>query len=99
MKIAVAEDRFGSRRDLLNSLDGINRQADASGKMEGIDAFEQQAFELVLGSSQDAFDINKDDLIPFPDTSATPNPYFPSPKSENYKNPQRLLLLVYLFLK
>lgn len=61
MKIAVAEDRFGSRRDLLNSLDGINRQADASGKMEGIDAFEQQAFELVLGSSQDAFDINKAD--------------------------------------
>ena len=29
----------------------------------------------------EAFDINKEDFIPLPDTSATPNPYFPSPKS------------------
>lgn len=61
MRIAVAEDRFSNRRTLLNSLDGINRQADSTGKMEGIDAFEQQAFELIVGSSQDAFDINKAD--------------------------------------
>ena len=27
-------------------------------------------------------EINKDDLIPLPDTSATPNPYLPSPSSE-----------------
>ncbi len=61
MKIAVPEDRFASRRGLLNSLDSINRAADRTGKMEGIDAFEQQAFELIVGSSQDAFDINKAD--------------------------------------
>ena len=30
----------------------------------------------------EAFDINNDDLIPFPDTSATPNPNLPSPRSE-----------------
>ena len=30
----------------------------------------------------DALDISKEDLMPFPDTSATPNPYLPSPKSE-----------------
>ncbi len=29
----------------------------------------------------DALDINKEDFIPLPDTSATPNPYLPSPKS------------------
>ncbi len=61
MSIAVSEDRFASRRGLLNSLDSINRAADRSGKMEGIDAFEQQAFDLIVGSSQDAFDINKAD--------------------------------------
>ena len=61
MGISVAEDRFASRRGLLNSLDGINRQADGSGKMEGIDAFEQQAFDLIAGNSRDAFDINKAD--------------------------------------
>ena len=27
--------------------------------MSGIDGFEQQAFELIMGSAQDAFDINK----------------------------------------
>ena len=61
MQISVAEERFASRRGLLNSLDSINREADRSGKMDGIDAFEQQAFELIVGSSQDAFDINKAD--------------------------------------
>ena len=61
MGITVSEDRFASRRGLLNSLDGINRQADGSGKMEGIDAFEQQAFDLIAGSARDAFDINKAD--------------------------------------
>ena len=61
MGITVSEDRFASRRGLLNSLDGINRQADGSGKMEGIDAFEQQAFDLIAGSARDAFDIKKAD--------------------------------------
>ena len=60
MGISVAEDRFATRRGLLNSLDNINRKVDSSGKMEGIDAFEQQAFDLIIGSSRDAFDINKE---------------------------------------
>ena len=29
----------------------------------------------------EALDINIEDLIPLPDTSATPKPYLPSPKS------------------
>jgi len=61
MKISVTDDRFTDRRSLLNSLDQINRAADGSGKMQGIDAFEQQAFELITGTSRDAFDINKAD--------------------------------------
>jgi hypothetical protein len=61
MNISVPADRFQNRRGLLNELDRINRKLDASGKMEGIDGFEQQACELVLGSSQDAFDVNKED--------------------------------------
>jgi len=61
MGISVAEDRFATRRGLLNSLDSINRQSDNSGKMEGLDAFEQQAFDLIAGNSRDAFDIKKAD--------------------------------------
>ena len=42
----------------MNDLDSINRQVDAR-QMEGLDGFEQQAFDLVLGSAKDAFDVKK----------------------------------------
>ena len=61
MNAVVPADRFEGRRELLNSLDSIRRDLDHTGKMVGIDGFEQQAFELILGSSQDAFDVNKED--------------------------------------
>jgi hypothetical protein len=61
MNASVAAERFEGRRSLLNNLDKIRRDTDHTGKMEGIDGFEQQAFELILGSSQDAFDLNKED--------------------------------------
>ncbi len=61
MTISVPSERFEGRRSLLNSVDKIKRGVDSSGKMDGMDGFEQQAFDLVLGSSQDAFDINKED--------------------------------------
>jgi hypothetical protein len=61
MTLAVDRDRLGDRRDLLRSLDTISRQADDSRLMEGLDAFEQQAFQLVLSSSQEAFDLKHED--------------------------------------
>ncbi|MEC7565630.1 MAG: DUF1501 domain-containing protein [Planctomycetota bacterium] len=61
MASTVPEERFSSRRALLNSLDTINRTADNSGKLEGMDVFEQQAFDLVRGTSRDAFNIAKAD--------------------------------------
>lgn len=61
MASIVPEERFSSRRKLLNSLDTINRTADNSGKLDGMDAFEQQAFDLVRGTSRDAFNISKAD--------------------------------------
>lgn len=61
MASPVSEERFSSRRKLLNSLDTINRTADNSGKLEGMDVFEQQAFDLVRGTSRDAFNISKAD--------------------------------------
>jgi hypothetical protein len=61
MASIVPEERFSSRRELLNSLDTINRTADNSGKLDGMDAFEQQAFDLVRGTSRDAFNISKAD--------------------------------------
>jgi hypothetical protein len=61
MNASVLAERFESRRELLNSLDRINRDIDHTGMIDGLDGFEQQAFELVLGGSKDAFDINKED--------------------------------------
>jgi len=61
MTISVAEDRVGDRRNLLTSLDTIRRDVDASGLMDGLDGFEKQAFNLVLGKSADAFDLDGED--------------------------------------
>ena len=61
MTISVPNNRFENRRGLLNTMDKIRRDVDSSGKMDGLDGFEQQAFDLVLGTSQDAFDVNKED--------------------------------------
>jgi hypothetical protein len=61
MNLSVDSNRFGTRRTLLNDLDSINRHVDRSGQMEGLDGFEQQAFDLVLGSAKDAFDLKKED--------------------------------------
>ena len=61
MELSVDANRFESRHALLDSIDVINRKIDRSGQMEGLDGFEQQAFDLVLGSAKDAFDIKKED--------------------------------------
>ncbi len=60
LSLAVPEKRVGNRRVLLASLDRMNSDIDRSGAMEGLDRFEQQAFNLVLGGAPDAFDIKKE---------------------------------------
>lgn len=61
MILAVDEARVGGRRALLGQLDRIHRDIDSSRLMEGLDAFEQQAFQLVLSSAQKAFDLQGED--------------------------------------
>ena len=61
MSLAVQEDRFGRRRELLDSLDNARREADRSGLVEGLDSFEQQAFDIILSRSQQAFDLKYED--------------------------------------
>ena len=60
MNLNVGSDRLADRRALLAAFDHLNRQADATGVMEGMDSFEGQAFSLLLGSAKDAFDINRE---------------------------------------
>ncbi|MEQ8785057.1 MAG: DUF1501 domain-containing protein [Pirellulaceae bacterium] len=61
MSLVVDKTRLDDRRGLLQSIDQVNRQADRSRLMEGLDAFEQQAFNLVLSRSQQAFDLKYED--------------------------------------
>ena len=61
MALTIKQNRLSNRRSLLSGLDNINRQVDSSGLMEGLDAFEQQAFSLVLSRSQRAFDLKYED--------------------------------------
>ena len=61
MKLSTPLDRLDDRRALLTHFDRFKRSADATGLMDGLKAFEQQAFGLVLGNAPDAFDVRKED--------------------------------------
>jgi len=61
MSLVVDKTRLDNRRNLLGQIDGLNREIDRSRLMEGLDAFEQQAFNLVLSKSQQAFDLKYED--------------------------------------
>src|SRR5690606_22522399 len=49
------------RRSLLRQLDRIRRDVDAAGRFDGMDHFEQQAFDVVLGGVASAFDLSRED--------------------------------------
>src|ERR1019366_5161765 len=53
--------RLQNRRALLRDLDRMRRDVDASGMMEGMDAFTRQAFEMVTGpAAREALDLNRE---------------------------------------
>ncbi|MSQ95575.1 MAG: DUF1501 domain-containing protein [Gemmataceae bacterium] len=53
--------RLQNRRALLSSLDRMRRDTDASGMMEGMDAFTRQAFEMVTGrAAREALDLSRE---------------------------------------
>ncbi|MCA9117192.1 MAG: DUF1501 domain-containing protein [Planctomycetaceae bacterium] len=61
MTLNVELPRLDNRRALLNQLDQFRREADANGVMDGIDGFNQQALNLILGSAPQAFDVKQED--------------------------------------
>lgn len=55
----IDANRATDRRALLHGLDRLRRDLDASGRMSGMDVFEQQAFDLILGEkARRAFDLS-----------------------------------------
>lgn len=53
--------RLQNRHALLRDLDRMRRDVDASGMMEGMDAFTRQAFEMVTGpGAREALNLNRE---------------------------------------
>lgn len=58
----VGAVRLEGRRSLLGMFDHARKVVDATGMVEGLDRFEQEAFSMVLGkSARAAFDLKKED--------------------------------------
>ena len=58
----ITLDRLSDRQALLASFDRFRRDADATGMMDGLDNFNQQAFGVLTSSRlMDALDIEKED--------------------------------------
>ena len=58
----ITLDRLNDRRGLLSSFDHFRREADASGVMDGMDGFTQQAFGVLTSSRlMEALDVSRED--------------------------------------
>ena len=68
--VAHRPDRLADRKGLLGGLDGIKRNLDADGSLEGADYFCQQAFGVVTKGISSAFDVTR--KTPRPSPSTTP---------------------------
>ncbi|MEQ9409043.1 MAG: DUF1501 domain-containing protein [Fuerstiella sp.] len=59
---ALSQDRLDNRRELLTGLDRIRRRVDASGMMDAMDRFQQQAVGILTsGALADALDLTQED--------------------------------------
>lgn len=58
----ITMDRLSDRKTLLTSFDQFRRDVDTSGMMEGLDAYNEQAFGLLTSSKlREALDVEKED--------------------------------------
>lgn len=61
MNLQVTMERLQERRSLLSAFDSIDREVDRTGVMNGLDAFEGQAFNLLMSRARETFDITRED--------------------------------------
>jgi hypothetical protein len=58
----VTPERIEDRKALLTSFDSLRREIDATGTMQGLDAFAERAFDIILsGRVHAALDLQKED--------------------------------------
>jgi len=88
MQLALERTHLDDRRSLLRQLDQFKRQVDAQGLLDGVDRFQQQAFQTILGGVASAFDISKESpaCVARYDTAPLVRPENISRKWNNYNN-------------
>jgi hypothetical protein len=71
LQLNIEPGQLTERLQLLNAIDGFNRQLDRSGTMAALDEYSQQALSLLLGDAKQAFDLSLEDprLVERYDTS------------------------------
>lgn len=58
----ITTDRLADRKRVLASIDRLRREVDSSGQLEGIDSYQQQAFDVLTSSKLvEALDVSKED--------------------------------------
>jgi hypothetical protein len=57
----ITDTRQASRRTLLSEINTMGRAMAGSGELEAAEASKEQAYELILGSGKDVFDLSKED--------------------------------------
>ena len=60
LSLAVDPTHLANRRGLLHRLDRLRRDLDQTDAMAGMDAFEQQATDLILGKTREVFDLTQE---------------------------------------
>ncbi|MFL2869938.1 MAG: DUF1501 domain-containing protein [Pirellulaceae bacterium] len=58
----ITTDRLSDRKQVLASIDRLRRNVDSNSSLEGLDAYQQQAFDVLTSSKLvDALDLSKED--------------------------------------
>ncbi len=60
MQLAIAQERLHDRRQLLGRLNQLRRQFEDPRRTQGLDPFQAQAFDTILGGAAQAFDLNQE---------------------------------------
>jgi uncharacterized protein (DUF1501 family) len=86
MQLRLDPTRIDDRRSLLGGLDRIRRDLDARGELGGVDRFQEQAIQTILGGVAKAFDLSHEDakLVARYDTAPLVRPEQISRKWNNY---------------
>ena len=60
MGLRIDRERLDDRRTLLRQMDAFRREIDVTGAANAMDAFQQQAVDVVLGRARQAFDMSQE---------------------------------------